>query len=95
MGKDASGPDRTPGEITLVVPGGTPLGVLSRSRVRSLDMTVLFLTVAGLIVGGMLSGAFQALGVAVRRRQRGQTMRQGHPDPWRPAPRAQRASRFR
>jgi hypothetical protein len=68
---------------------------VSFSSVRSLDMTVLLLTVAGLVVGGVLSGAFQALGAAVRRRQRGQTMSHRSADPWHPAPRVQQHSRFR
>ena len=52
-------------------------------------MTMVLLTVAGLVIAGWLTGAFPALGAAMHRRQKGQSMVERHPVPWRPAPRVQ------
>jgi hypothetical protein len=49
-------------------------------------MTMVFLTVAGLVIAGLLTGAFPALGSAVHRRQRGLSMLDRRPGRWRPAP---------
>jgi hypothetical protein len=49
-------------------------------------MTMLLLTVAGLVIAGLLSGAFPALGDAMHRRQRGLSMLERRSGPWHPAP---------
>ncbi|HEY5025884.1 MAG TPA: hypothetical protein VII76_12975 [Acidimicrobiales bacterium] len=51
-------------------------------------MTMVLLTVGGLAIAGMLTGAFPAFRAAIHRHQRGQGLRQRRPVPWRPAPRA-------
>ena len=37
-------------------------------------MTMLLLTVAGIVIAGVLTGAFPAMGAALHRRRRGQSM---------------------
>ena len=50
-------------------------------------MTMVLLTVIGLVIAGMLTGAFPAAGAAWHRRQRGQGLVERRPASWRPAPR--------
>jgi hypothetical protein len=52
-------------------------------------MTMLLLTVVGLVIAGWLTGAFPAANAAMHRRQKGQSMVERRPAPWRPAPRMQ------
>jgi hypothetical protein len=44
------------------------------------------LTVVGIVIAGVLTGAFPAMGTAVHRRRRGQSMIERRPTPWRPSP---------
>ena len=50
-------------------------------------MTMVLLTVVGLVIAGWLTGAFPAASAAMHRRQKGQSMVERRPAPWRPAPR--------
>ena len=49
-------------------------------------MTMVLLTVVGIVIAGVLTGAFPAMGTAVHRRRRGQSMIGRRPTPWRPSP---------
>ena len=49
-------------------------------------MTMLLLTVAGLVIAGLLTGALPALGDAMHRRQRGLSMLERRSAPWHSAP---------
>jgi hypothetical protein len=54
-------------------------------------MSMVLLTILGLIIAGMLTGAFPAIGSAIRRRQRGHALVARRDPQWRPGPRVQAA----
>jgi hypothetical protein len=54
-------------------------------------MSMVLLTILGLIIAGMLTGAFPAIGSAIRRRQQGHAVVPRRAAPWRPGPRVQAA----
>jgi hypothetical protein len=49
-------------------------------------MTMVLLTVVGIVIAGVLTGAFPAMGTAARRLRWGQSMIERRPTPWRPSP---------